>query len=386
MFDKSSNLFPVKQKLAYFSHCSISPLFSRAREVEQDLAQEHQNTGALMFIDKYDDVIDSLHQAAGKLLRTGTENVSFVKNTSEAISMIAGGYPFKKGDEVVVYTNEYPANFYPWVLQEKKGVKVIVLGNTPADLGGADGDMPVTWSIPELERVVTPRTRIIAVSHVQFTSGYAVDLPTLAGFCGDRDIDLVIDAAQSLGSLPIYPDELGIAAIASSGWKWLLGPIGTGLFYSSPNLRDKLDPVVAGAELMQQGTDYLDHTWNPHGTGRMFEYSTSPITLAAALDICIRELPLRYGVETVKTEIFRLQNLLIDTIDRDLYQPLVPPDENRSGILALKSKTIDPQIPVKRALEGNVVLSARGGLIRFAPHFYNDEREVERAVSLLNSL
>src|SRR6266540_1788758 len=109
--------------------------------------------------------------------------------------------------------------------------------------------------------LVTSPKGVVALSHVQFASGYCADVKALAEFCKARDIDLVLDVAQSLGSLPIYPEVLQAAALVSSGWKWLLGPVGSGLLYTSPRLRAKLELTMVGAEAMQQGVDYLDHAW-----------------------------------------------------------------------------------------------------------------------------
>src|SRR5207302_970015 len=157
---------------------------------------------------------------------------------------------------------------------ERRGVKLVLLPDRDIT-GRAPAGRPVAWTMEDLQQRVTPRTKIVALSHVQFASGFAADLKALADFCRDQDIDLVLDAAQSLGCLPIYPEELGIAAVVSSGWKWLMGPIGTGLMYTSASFRQKLDLVMVGAETMRQGTDYLNHDWNPHASAKCFEYSTA---------------------------------------------------------------------------------------------------------------
>jgi len=237
----------------------------------------------------------------------------------------------------------------------------------------------------DLEEMVTGRTKIVAVSHVQFTSGFAAELATLGDFCHARGIDLVVDAAQSLGCLPVYPEECHVAAIAASGWKWLLGPVGTGLLYTSEAFRAKLGTVMVGADLMMQGSDYLNHSWQPHTTGRRFEYSTSPISLAAALEACVSGPPLTYGPEQIRAEALRLQDLALASLDRSRYTPLVLPDENRSGILSL-SCADDPEAIVKALVSQGVVCTARAGYLRLAPHFYNADEEVEKALSLLNAV
>ncbi len=383
MFEKSSSLFPIKERWVYLSHCGISPLYSGACRKEVEIARSQQDGGGLVFKD-YPNLVGELDEAAARLLKTSRDNVAFVKNTSEGIGMIANGYPFRKGDQVISYIHEYPANHYPWKLQEGRGVELRLLPDRNV-VGAAAEGRPCAWSMADLEASVTPRTRIVALSHVQFTSGYAADLKQLGEFCRAHGIDLVIDAAQSLGCLPIYPEEYHIAAIASSGWKWLLGPAGTGLMYTSPEFRDKLAHVMVGADLMRQGNDYLNHSWQPHRSARRFEYSTSPFTLAGALAASIAQVHLRYGPEPIQREVLRLQDMILDRLDRERFTPVVFPEPHRSGILAVASRTDTAQLVQKLEQQG-IICTCRGGYLRLAPHCYTGEEEIERAVAVLNSI
>ncbi len=377
MFDKSHALFPVKDQYIYLTHCGIAPLYSGALRAEREVAEAQCRTGALVF-SRYDAILDGLHAAAAQVLRTSPDNLAFVKNTTEGIGLIANGYPFQPGDNIISYVHEYPANHYPWKLQEKRGVELVLLPDS------MPGDRPVAWSMRDLEARVTPRTRVVALSHVQFASGYCADLKTLAAFCLARNIDLVLDVAQSLGSLPIYPEELHAAALVSSGWKWLMGPIGSGLLYTSPSFRHKLDLTMVGAESMQQGTNYLDHAWKPFASAKCFEYSTSPIALAAALETCLREITLRYGIEAIAAEMFRLQDVFLRTLDPQQARPVFAQPEQRSSILSLMVPG-DANALRRALLKQNVICTERGGYLRVAPHFYNTEEEMERAAMLINA-
>jgi selenocysteine lyase/cysteine desulfurase len=236
----------------------------------------------------------------------------------------------------------------------------------------------------DLEARITPKTRIIALSHVQFASGYTADLHELAKMCRAYDIDLVLDVAQSLGCVPIDVDDLGIAAAVSSGWKWLMGPMGTGLLYTSARFRQKLDPVIVGAEAMQQGTDYLDHTWNPFASAKCFEYSTAPIAIAAALECCVRELTLRYGADAICGEVRRLQEVFLGALDQTRIRPLFASRAQRSSILSLMVP--DARSVCRALLKENVICTERGGYLRIAPHFYNTEDEMERVARILNAM
>ena len=328
--------------------------------------------------------LNELKAHTAVLLRTQPENIASVKNTSDAMSMVANGYPFEPGDEIISFVQEYPANFHPWRLQERaRGVKLKLVSNQPAR-----ADIPPStigsWSMEELESLITFRTRVIALSHVQFTSGYAANLWQLGQLCKERNIDLVIDVAQSLGAMPVYPEEMNIAALASAGWKWLLGPIGTGVFYTSPAFRDKLQPVQVGAETMVQEFDFMNLDWNPNPTARRFEFSTSPIYLVAALATCIREIHARYGAETIFQEVLRLQDIFLNKLDNPAFKPLLFEGQHRSGILSIhceELKTIQA-----RLAENNIVCAPRSGMLRVAPHFYNTEEDMERLAEIMNEV
>jgi cysteine desulfurase / selenocysteine lyase len=382
MFDKRRELFPIGEQYVFLSHCGIAPLYSQALRAEYEVSLAQCRTGALVFR-RYDAILDGLRDAAAQLLHTSPDNLAFVKNTTEGIGLIASGYRFVPGDQVISYLHEYPANHYPWKLQERRGVELILLPDCDVT-GGAPSGLPVAWTIQDLEARITPKTRIVALSHVQFASGYTADLKVLAELCRARGIDLVLDVAQSLGCLPINAEELGIAAAVSSGWKWLMGPMGTGLLYTSASFRQKLDPVMVGAETMQQGTDYLDHTWNPFSSAKCFEYSTSPIAIAAALECCVRELPLRYGVEAIHAEALRLQEVFLKELDQSRIGLLFPDATARSSILSLIVP--DARSACRALLKENVICTERGGYLRIAPHFYNTEDEMERVARLLNKM
>lgn len=383
-FDKSDALFTSRREITFIGHCSVSPLYSKAADIAVELLRAHQQRGGAPILEAYMEQMNELKRHAATLLRTRPENIASVKNTSDALSMAANGYPFEAGDEIISFVQEYPANFHPWRLQElTRGVKLKLLSNRPAR-----EDIPPSaiggWSMEELERLITPRTKVIALSHVQFTSGYAADLQPLGQLCKERGIDLVIDAAQSLGVQPIFPEEMNIAALASAGWKWLLGPIGTGLFYTSPVFRDKLRPVQVGAETMVQEFDFMNLAWNPNPTARRFEFSTSPIYLVAALAACIREVHARYGAEAMFREAIRLQDFFLDKLKNPAFKPLLFEPKHRSGILSIYCENLEE---VKHRLaESNIVCAPRSGMLRVAPHFYNTEEDMERLAEVLNGV
>lgn len=382
-FDKSGDLFPIKEKMTFLAHCSISPLYSPAAERSIELIREQQYKGFTSFGRYYFEELEQLKLYSAQLLHTRPENMAAVKNTSEALSMVANGYPFEPGDEVISYVHEYPANHYPWRLQERRGVKLKLLDNIPAR-PDIDTQLPGSWSMKQLERAITPKTKVIALSHVQFTSGFAADLAALGKLCKEHGIDLVIDAAQSLGSMPLDPEKYHIAALASAGWKWLMGPFGTGLFYTAPAFRDKLQFTQVGAEMMQQGMDFLDHSWNPHESAKRFEYSSSPVIVLAALRTSVQEIHARYGADALYEEIIRLQDIFLEHLDNPAFKTVVFKKPHRSGILSLYHDDLEGLTEVLK--REKIACSARGGYLRIAPHFHNTEADMKQLAEVLNNL
>jgi len=383
MFDKSVELFPVKQEMAYLANCGMAPLYGRSADEIISFSNARSRTGGAP-CSNYLRILSELRVAVARLAGSSPENFSFMKNTAEAMSIIAGGYPLSEGDEIISYVHEYPSNHYPWLVQQRRGARLVLLDDTDP-IGDLAPGRPRGWSMDDLERATTDRTRLVAISHVQFTSGYAADLAEIGEFCHQRGIDLVLDVAQSLGALPVRPEEWHVSAMAGSGWKWLLGPVGSGIMYTSPEFRAKLDMVITGANIVVQGTDYLDHTWNLLEDGRRFEYSTVQLSYAAALERSVSDLFCKYAAQDVRDEIFRLQDVFLSRIDTERYRPVVFAPEHRSGILAIVTEGNLDEIIANLAGDG-ICVSARGGYLRIAPHFYNDDDEMIRAADTLGSL
>ncbi|AGF77388.1 selenocysteine lyase [Desulfocapsa sulfexigens DSM 10523] len=382
MFDKSEKAFPVKKNSVFLAHCAISPMQRQAEEAAQDYLKAMAE-GGVSRLPPFFSLLPRFHQKCGQLFKTDSGNISSTHNTAEGMCLIANGYPFQPGDEIISYIHEFPSNHYPWRLQERRGVKLVLLDDHDP-LGTLPGvASPRGWSMEELEAKVSSRTRIIALSHVQFSSGYAADLVKLGRFCRERNIDLVIDGAQSVGCLPLYPEECNVAAVAVSSWKWLMGPFGAGLLYTSPEFRDKIEVTMVGASSMQQGLEYLDHTWNPHVDGRKFEYSTLSWEHLAAINGLLDAVFLRYPMEDIRMEVLRLQNVFLQYLDPDLFTPLLFPEAHRSGILAILPET-NAQKLVERVGKLGIVATVRSEYIRIAPHFYLVDDDMKRAAECFN--
>lgn len=383
MFNKSEDLFPIRRGHVYMAHSSVGPMYGPAATAGAAFLQAHSEQGMMMRVD-YGSVLTTFRQKVAALLETSPNNIAYVSNTAEGTNMVANGYPFEPGDQVISYVHEFPSNHYPWLLQQRRGVELVLLSDVDP-CGGLPEGGPRGWSMDELEAKTTDRTRVIALSHVQFASGYAADLRELGDFCRERGIDLVIDAAQSLGVLPLHPEEYGIAAVTGSTWKWLLASRGAGIFYTTPDLREKLRDTMAGGGMMKHRLDYLNHSWDPFESARRFEYSTLPWEHLVTLETVLDEVFLKYLMGPIAREVFRLQDRFLALLDTDRYEPLLFPREHRSGILAFRTAE-DPKL-VSRALAAHcMVTTTQGGYLRVAPHFYLTDEDIRRAAAAFNQV
>jgi selenocysteine lyase/cysteine desulfurase len=349
-------------------------------DYQQTMARE-----GLVGLHHFLDVTERFHAGGARLLQTDQQNISYVHSTAEGMNMIASGYPFAEGDEIISYVHEYPSNHYPWRLQERRGALLRLLPDNPVDGAGKNQGQTNGWSMRDLELMVNERTRVVAISHVQFSNGFAADLKKLGAFCREREIDLIVDCAQSLGCLPIYPEKFHISALVASGWKWLMGPRGSAFLYTSPELRRKLDVTMAGIGLMEQGADYLNHSWNPHRDGRFFEYSTLPWDHISGMAVLFEQVFTKVAMEEVQQEVFRLQDLLIEYLDPALIQPIRFPDAHRSGILPALPQCSCKDL-CRNLIEQKVVLTVATDYLRLAPHFYMEDEQLIQAAEVMNQV
>lgn len=366
----------------FFSHCAISPLTPAGLQAAKFYLEDQAAHGMTNFMGYYLDSQKAFKNTFAQLLKTSPENIAAVKNTSEAMSMIANGYRFQPGDEVISFIHEYPANHYPWRILENKGVHLKLIPNRPFNHPDTL-DKVGFFTVDDVDQLITAKTKVIALSHVQFTSGFAIDLAAIGALCQSKGIDLIIDAAQSMGCLPLYPEEYGISAIAAAGWKWLMGPFGSGVFYTSPSLREKLDPVLIGAETMEQGFDYLNHEWTPHKTAKRFEYSSSSVALSAGLRESVESIHLSQpSMEAIRDQVLGLQDHFMKHLKHTQIVPIIHENSHRSGILSLS--VTKPKDLVQYLAKNEIICTPRNGFVRIAPFVHHTNQQMEHLAEVIN--
>lgn len=367
--------FPVTRRWAFFDHAAVAPLTARAHFALLDYAIDLAENGDVherAWLDR----IEKVRRLAARLLNADPLDIAFIKNTSEGIGIVAEGFPWQTGDNVVTLEEEYPANIYPWLNLSTRGVEVRRVASRGNRI-----------LIDDIVAALDARTRIFSVSSVEFGSGFRNDLDVLGRLCRERGIYFFVDAIQSLGVFPLDVQATPIDFLAADGHKWLLGPEGAGIFFIRRELVDKLHPVGVGWNSVIGARDFsrIDFRLKPHA-GR-WESGSLNVAGTSALGASL-ELLLDIGIENIAQRVLELTDYLCArAADAGLTVFSSRLSAERSGIVSLVPKQGDIRALVRRCREQGIVINQRAGRLRVSPHCYNTQEEIDRLLAtLLNEL
>lgn len=365
--------FPVKQNRVFFNHAGVCPLPRRSAEAAAHVLQQQLVDGASSNNCRaWGEGIDRARHDLARLTRASAEEIAFVKNTTSGLFIAAGSIPWKDGDNVVTSAVEFPANVYPWLALDRQGVETRFVGLRGGRL-----------LMDDLVATMDRRTRAIALSWVQFTNGFRVDLGKLSQLCRDRDCYLVIDGIQGLGALQLDLSRYSIDFLSADGHKWLLSVEGCGMLYVRRQVLDDLVPFHVGWMGVERASDYLDYQLLPLPEARRFEEGSHNVAGIHALGASVGLL-LEAGPAQVEAEIMALGDHLYEKLENIGCLTTSPrgPGE-RSGIVTFQHPQVAAAALVRWLAGKGVHCVERNGAVRFSPHFYNDEGEVDRAVGLV---
>jgi cysteine desulfurase / selenocysteine lyase len=321
-----------------------------------------------------------LRELLGKLINAPAEEIVLGNSASWGLQVLANGYPWRAGDEIIVLADEFPATVFPWLVTEREAVRVRQLElSTPV--------LP-----PErLEQELTARTRVVAVNWVRSLTGHVVDLAGLAEVCRRRDVELVVNVTQGFGALPLDVRRLPLAAISCSGFKWLLGPYATGFAWIRPDVLARLRPIQAYWLALPDGTaldlnresehrlrdDLGARAYDVFGTANFFNFAP----WAAAL-----EYLLACGLSAIAAHDQALVERLITSLDGSGYEFVSPTERGERAAIIVLDAGEGRNEQICRSLERNKIdVALRAGNLRLSPHLYNTPDEIDRAVSVLRA-
>ncbi len=372
-----STEFPWTAETTYLNNASIGPLPERTRRAVDTFTA--RRTAPHQFSDAdLQGILQSARRTVARLLNASEHEIALATNTSYGINLAAGGLPLGQGDIVLVSDREFPANVYPWMLLRERGIDTELVGTD--DNGWPDEERL-------LARLDDPRVRVLAISLVQFASGYKADLTRISAACQASDTFLVVDAIQGLGQTPVDVSETRIDVLASGAQKWLLSPWGAGFVYVRNEIIDLLRPPFAGWNAFAGTDDYSRLTsysavFKP--SAARYEVGTLPFQELAAMVESIGLLT-DLGIANVEAYLQEIAEPLYQAADRGEFEIVSPRHaSHRSGIICVRPPhAVESFVALNRA---GVVSAYREGAIRLSPHCYNTVEEIERVVSVLQSV
>lgn len=363
--------FPITRRYNFLDHAAVAPLSAPAAAALKAYADEMAESSYLK--GTFYRTADHVRQLAARLINAGPDEITFVKNTSEGLNWVANGIQWLTGDNVVLNTLEFPANVYPWLNLEHRGVKI----NWVRD---DDGRIP----FDRLAAAIDRRTRVVAISAVQWANGVRMDLTRLGELCQEKGVLLCVDGIQALGALPIDVRAMNIDFLAADGHKWLCGPEGAGIFYCRRELIGHLRLTEPGYLCLKTGFDTLDYKGEFHDDARRFDNGAYNMAGICGLGASV-ELLLSVGLPEIQRRIKQLTDQLVEGLHHKGWEVHSPRTSSEwSGIVSFASRHHD-LVALRKHLrnEFRIVVSRRLDRLRASPHFYNTPEEITQLVEAL---
>jgi selenocysteine lyase/cysteine desulfurase len=360
--------FPITRQCAYLNHAAVAPLSNPVRDAMEDYLS-HRTHGEANT--RYEQLSDDLRDAVARLINARAEEIAFVQNTSEGLNIIANALPLEPGDNVLFCDMEFPSNVYPWMNLERRGIEARCI---PHDGGGL--------TVAALQAHADERTRAVAVSSVEFLTGFRSDLEALSSWCDAHDTTLVVDGIQSLGVLPMDVQASRVDCLSCGGPKWLMGPAGQGFLYVRRDLLDELHPPFAGCISVAGWENWRDYQLAFLPDARRFELGCGNLVGQVGLLAAV-ELLLTVGIEAIKAWTLHLTDLLIQDLEQRGYEMISNTSPERRSAIVSFSLLGDIGQAYDRLVGENVIIARRENVIRVSPHCYNTEAEVLRVGQVL---
>ena len=373
MNDYLRALFPVTERAIYLNHAAVSaPPIPTINAIQSQLADVSEN-GSVNFRN-WIAVKENARRLVAGMLGASPEQVAFVRNTSDGLSTVANGLDWRAGDNLVTFRHEFPANVYPWLrIRDAFGVEVRMSEEREGRI-----------DLDELIRLIDRKTRIVAISQIQFASGFRADLERIGRAARAHDALLVVDVIQALGVVPVDVQSELIDVAAAACHKWLLTPEGVGLLYLSPRARERIQPTLVGWTSVPNPEDYwnFEQGWN-QGT-LAWETGTGPVAIIHGLEASLKLLH-EVGIRPIEDHLENLTDHLCERLQNTQYEIV---SSRRAGeksqIVCIRHlaglSSMDLYTHLKKR---NIITAPRGDRLRISPHFYNTVEEMDELVKAL---
>ena len=365
---------PAAKEWAYFDHAAVAPLPAPTAEAMIAWTRDSAASGGANWL-TWKARRESLRQRAAQLVGADPAEIALVRSTTEGINLVAEGFPWQPGDNIVTLADEFPSNLYPWMNQARRGVET---RRVPTDDGRVD--------LNRLADACDTHTRIVSISWVGYASGWRNDIDAVAEIAHRRGALFFLDAIQGLGAFPLDVRRTPVDFFAADGHKWLLGPEGAGLFYISREHLDRIQPIGVGWNSVAQGSDYTHVELKYKDSAARFEGGSSNMVGFAGLDASL-ELLTGVGIAAIGERILALTDLACRrlAVAGAIIASRRDQPERSSGIVLIDWPGRDLQAVRRHLLDRKILLSHRAGKLRLSPHAYGNEADLDRLIEGLEA-
>jgi len=359
--------FPVTDNLVYLNHAAVSPLSKPAADAMRWLATDGEQWGSHHY-PKWLACYDELRVQTARMIHAEPSEIAIVKNTSEGIATIALGIDWRPGDRIVAFEGEFPANQYPWQRLASKGVSISWL--------------KVDAPLDEIDSAAAG-ARLLAISYVQFLSGYRANLEALGEICHRRGVFFFVDAIQGLGVFPFDVRKFRIHAAAADGHKWLTGPEGCGVLYVQRDRQDEIEPVEFGWTNAASYSDYGSRDMTLRSDAGRYEPGTLNTIGCFGLEAAFRYLN-ETGTGEIGQAVLALADQAAEGAQTKGYELMIPrTPESAAGIVSMRHRSLDCRVIHASLKAKGFITAPRAGWLRVSPHFYISPAEIDAFVAAL---
>ena len=367
--------FPVTRDKIFLAHAGDCPLPRRVAEAVAEYARESTTGDQEKFV--YPAILEQGRKVGAQLLKCQPEEVAFVGPTSLALSFIASGLKLRKGDNILIYFDDYPSNVYPWMALADQGVEVRLMNTRGFGMIRAKDVMGQ----------VDENTRLVALASCHFISGYRLDIAAVGKYLHERNILFCLDAIQTVGAFPTTVEHVDL--LAADAHKWLLGPCGAGIMYVRQAVQELITPPIYGWNNVRC-PNFVAQEQIVFRTGaQKYEAGTHNLLGIVGLVTAMGML-VEVGVENIARELQRKRARLVPALQAKGCAVLHPdaPPEAASGIVSFSRPGEDLADLHQKLLDNNIYTSLRVDragqkYIRLSPHFYNTDAELDRVLELI---
>jgi selenocysteine lyase/cysteine desulfurase len=367
--------FPQSPEICYLNHAAVSPWPKCTEQAVKDFAHENTLFGATHY-PQWMAVETQLRKRLASLIHIdNTDEIALAKSTSEALSIIAYGIDWQPGDEVIISDQEFPSNRIVWESLDRIGVNV-----KTAKLSTKD---PVS----SVKSCLSPKTKLISISSVQYASGLAINLNSLSTLCKENNVLLCVDAIQSLGAIPFNQAQIDADFIVADGHKWMMAAEGLALLYVKKSHQNTLKLHQFGWHMIKNKGKYDEQEWQPADDASRFECGSPNMLGIHALNASLGLL-LEIGEDVIHEELRHKTDYLIQALSQIPHLEFISPEppKNLSGIVTFNIEDCNLASLQQKLMAAGVICAFRGGGIRFSPSFYTPTETLDKALSILKRL